>query len=382
MKRIIPYGRHTIEEDDISEVIKVLKSSFITQGPKIGEFEELIASTVGARYCVIFSSGTAALHAAYFAAGLEKDDELITSPITFVATTNACLHLGGHPVFVDIEPDTGNLNTSLLEEKVNSRTKLIVPVHYGGHPVDMEKVAMIAEKHNIMVIEDACHALGAMYKGSMIGSCLYSHMTVFSFHPVKHITTGEGGAVTTNSEKLFKRLLLFRNNGIAKKSPESLEGPWYYEVHCLGLNYRMTDIQAALGISQIKKLHRFVDRRRNIAESYKERFSGNKYFHLPVEREYAFSSFHLYPVRLKGPHISKKKELFSLLKYRGIDLQVHYIPVYLHPFYRKLGYNEGLCPVSEEFYKRVFTLPIFPAMDEEDIDLVERNILEVFNEIS
>lgn len=371
MNKFIPYGRQFIDDNDIKAVVEVLKSDFITQGRKVPEFEEKLASYCGAKYTVVFNSGTSALHGAYFALGLSKGDEFITTPITFIATANAGLYLGAKPVFIDIEPDTGNIDVNKIEEKITEKTKLISLVHYAGHPVDLEKVKQIADKHGLKVVEDACHALGAKYKGEKIGSCKYSDATIFSFHPVKHITTGEGGAVLTNDKEVYEKLLMFRNHGITKDKNKFLNKPhgdWYYEMQFLGYNYRMTDIQAALGISQLKKLDKFVEKRREIAKIYNKAFKDNLYFDIPVEKEYAFHTYHLYPIRLKDK--SKKKELFDKLRQNGIGVQVHYIPIYLQPYYQKLGYKKEICPIAEDFYEREISLPIYPKMDNSEIELV------------
>ncbi len=375
--RFIPYGRQFIDEEDIKSVVEVLRSDFITQGSKIPEFEEKLASYCGAKHAVVFNSGTSALHGAYFALGLSKNDEFITTPITFVATANAGLYLGAKPIFVDVEPDTGNIDVNKIEEKITEKTKLISVVHYAGHPVDLEKVKLIADKYGLKVVEDACHALGAKYKGEKIGSCKYSDATVFSFHPVKHITTGEGGAVLTNDKEVYEKLLMFRNHGITKDKNKFLnkpQGDWYYEMQFLGYNYRMTDIQAALGISQLKKLDKFVEKRREIAKIYNEAFKNNPYFDIPVEKEYAFHSYHLYPVRLKDK--TKKKEIFNKLRQNGIGIQVHYIPVYLQPYYQNLGYKKGICPLAEDFYEREISLPIYPKMEHRDIIYVAKKLLQ------
>lgn len=383
MTHFIPYSRQVIDEDDIKAVSEVLCSDFITQGPKIYEFEEALASYCGARYAVVFSSGTAALHAAYFSAGLESGDEIITSPITFAATSNASLFLGAIPVFVDVEEDTGNIDVYKIEEHITKKTKLIVPVHYSGHPADLQYIYEIAKKYNLFVIEDACHALGAKYKGEKIGSCKYSDMVVFSFHPVKPITTGEGGAVLTNYEEFYKRLLMFRTHGITKNGfMNKPDGDWYYEMHFLGFNYRMTDFQAALGISQLKKLDSFIEKRREVARIYDKVFHDNLYFEIPSEKDYAFSSYHLYPIRLKKRYIHKKKEIFLWLKECGIGVQVHYIPIYLHYYYQKMGYGAGLCPIAEDFYKRIISIPIHPAMSDNEKTYVIGKILEIFGRFS
>ena len=381
----LPYGRQWIDDEDVKAVVEVLRSDFITQGPKIEEFETKLAAACGAKYAVVFNSGTSALHAAYFAIGLSKGDEFITTPITFVATANAGLFLGARPLFCDVEEDTGNLNPDLLVEKITPKTKLIAVVHYAGHPCDMEKIRKIADKYGLFVVEDACHALGARYKNCKIGSCEYSDATVFSFHPVKHITTGEGGAVLTNRKDIYKKLLMFRNHGITKNESQfvqSKDGDWYYEMQFLGFNYRMSDIQASLGISQLKKLPKFVEKRRKIAQTYNELFQGNPFFDIPPERKYAYHSYHLYHIRLKNGYEEKKEEIFKLLRRKGLGVQVHYIPVYLHPYYRKLGYQQGECPTAEKFYQRELSLPIFPSMDKSSIYFVANTIFEAFREVS
>jgi len=381
LNRFIPYGRQFIDEDDIKAVVEVLKSDFITQGPKIFEFEKKLAEYCGAKYAVVFNSGTSALHAAYFAIGLSQGDEFITSPITFVSTANAGIFLGAKPVFVDVEEDTGNIKSDFIEEKITNHTKLIVPVHYAGHPCDMKKIKEIADKYSLFVVEDACHALGAKYKDSKIGSCKYSDMTVFSFHPVKHITTGEGGAVLTNKEEFYEKLLMFRTHGITKtKFENEPHGMWYYEMQFLGYNYRMTDIQAALGISQLRKLEKFIEKRRKIVQIYNKSFRNNPYFEIPIEKDYAFSAYHLYPIRLNNKYKQKKKKLFEELRKNNLGVQVHYIPVYWQPYYQKLGYKKGICPNAEDFYQREISIPLYPKMSDQDIKYVIEEIFEVFKE--
>ncbi len=381
---MFPYSRQHLDEEDIAGVIAVLRSDLITQGPKVREFEEALASFCGARFAVVFSSGTAALHAAYFAAGLSAGDEFIVPAITFCATANAGIFLGARPVFCEVEPDTGNLDPKKLEKVISPRTRLIVPVHYAGHPVDLEAVAEIARKKDIIVIEDACHALGAEYRGERIGSCRFSLMTVFSFHPVKPVTTGEGGAVLTNSEECYRKLRMFREHGITREPAEfeqSSPGPWYYEMQLLGWNYRLTDFQAALGISQLRKLPEFIRQRRTLAELYRELLSETPHLDLPPERPYACSGYHLFPVRLKGKALSRKGELVRRLREQGLGVQVHYLPVYLHPFYRRLGYAPGLCPRAEEFYQRELSLPLYPGLKEEHlrqvVEILDRSLEEV-----
>ncbi len=383
--KVVPYSRQGIDKGDIQEVVKVLRSDFITQGPKIPEFEKALAKYCGSKYAVVFNSGTSALHGAYFAAGLKKGNEFITSPITFVATSNAGLYLGAKPVFVDVERDTGNIDVNKIAAKITEKTRLLVPVHYAGHSVDLNKINALAKKHNLTVIEDACHALGAKYEGEKIGSCKYSDMTVLSFHPVKHITTGEGGAVLTNKKDYYEKLLMFRNHGITKDRSRftvhdsQFTGDWYYEMQLLGYNYRMTDIQAALGISQLKKLDSFVEKRRAIADFYNKAFKNNPYFEIPTEKDYAYSSYHLYPIRLKDKYKGKKNMLFADLRGNGLGVQVHYIPVYRQPYYKALGYKKGLCPAAEDFYHGEISIPIYPGMKEEDMRYVIGKLKHAFD---
>ncbi len=397
MTDFFPYSRQSIDEDDIAAVVSVLKSDYLTQGPATEAFEAALAAYTGAAHAVVFSSGTAALHAAYFAAGLGQADEMITSPITFAATSNAALMLGIKPVFVDVESDSGNMDTALLEPLINSATKAIAPVHYSGYPVDMPAVHAVARRHGLVVIEDACHAIGAEYRSGQrakgvgqeaegegwikVGSCAHSDITVFSFHPVKPITTGEGGAALTNDAEICHRLKQFRTHGITKdKFINEPHGEWYYEMQFLGNNYRMTEIQAALGTSQLKKLDGFTDRRRVIAARYDGLFKGNQYFDIPVQRSFARSSHHLYPIRLRDAYKENKRVIFSRLREKGLGVQVHYIPVYLQPYYRSLGFKQGLCPLAEDFYEREISIPLYPGMGDADTDRVGHRLLSAFNE--
>lgn len=382
---MIPYGHQSTNESDIKAVTEVLKSDWLTQGPKIGEFEKKLAGYCGVKYAVVFSSGTAALHGAYFVAGLKKGDEFITSPLTFAATANAGLYLGARAVFADID-ENGNLDFKEARKKINKKTKAIAVVDYAGRPADLSEFKKIAKKNNLILIEDACHALGAKYNGKKIGSI--SDMTIFSFHPVKSITTGEGGAVLTNNRKYYEKLKIFRSHGITKDNlrfKSKTDGDWYYEMQYLGFNYRMTDIQAALGISQLKRLDKFIKARRKIVKNYKLLFRNYlKYIDIPKDdAKKCHSAWHLYVIKLKGGLIQKRAEIFKKLREIGIGVQVHYIPVYLQPHYRLFGYKEGLCPQAEKFYKSIISLPIYPDLKFKDQKYVAKKLIAIFekNEI-
>jgi UDP-4-amino-4,6-dideoxy-N-acetyl-beta-L-altrosamine transaminase len=390
MKRTMPYSRQDVNAIDVEAVVRILGSDFITQGPAVESFQERLAGYAGARHAVVFNSGTSALHAAYHAAGLKSGDEFITSPITFAATANAGLLLGARPVFADVEHDTGNIDPARVEKLVTPKTKLLVAVHYAGLPADMESLREIAQRRNLVLIEDACHALGAKYRSynpsadggrGFIGSCEYSDMAVFSFHPVKSITTGEGGAVLTNDDGFAAALKSFGNHGVTKdearfKNPS--DGPWYYEMQDMGQNYRMTDIQAALGASQLARCDAFIARRREIALTYDRAFKDNPWFDLPDEKGGGTAAHHLYPIRLNKPYAARKREIFTSMRRRGLGVQVHYIPVYTHPYYRGLGYNGVLCPEAEEFYRRELSIPLYPSMTDEDVRFVIDTAAQVF----
>lgn len=372
---MIPYGHQSIDDSDIKAVVETLKSDWLTQGPKIQEFENALASYCGAKYAAVFSSGTAALHAAYFAAGLKKGDEFITTPLTFAATANAGLYLGAKPVFADINQD-GNVSPREAEKKITKKTKLISVVDYAGNPADLDAFKKIAKKNNLVLVEDACHALGATYKGKKIGSI--SDLTIFSFHPVKSITTGEGGAVLTNNRNYFEKLKLFRTHGITKDPKflrETLEGDWHYEMQELGFNYRLTDIQAALGISQLKKLDRFMGARKEVVSRYQKAFSRYAdVLELPKEIKDGSSAWHLYPVRLKGALSGKRAEIFKKLRDAGVGVQVHYIPVHYHPYYKKFGSQQGNYPNAERFFQSAISLPIFPDLKLKDQKFVIQTV--------
>lgn len=364
---MIPYGKQTINEDDVKEVVNALKSDFLTTGPRIKEFEDKFAGHIGVRYAVAVVNGTAALHLACLASGLKQGDELITSPMTFAASANCALYCGARPVFIDID-EQALINVEKIEEKITEKTKVIIPVHYTGLPCDMGKIKEIADKHGLVVIEDACHALGAKYRDSKVGDCKYSDMTVFSFHPVKQITTGEGGIITTSSKELYEKLLLLRNHGITKDPEDYInenQGGWYNEMQTIGYNYRITDLQCALGISQLKKLSWFIEKRRKIAKRYISAFKDNKNIEFIKENEGQFNSYHLFVIKVK-----ERLKLFNYLKERGVCCQVHYIPVYLHPYYQRLGYEKGLCKNAEEFYSGIMSLPMYPGLNEEEQEKV------------
>ncbi|GIO10581.1 UDP-4-amino-4,6-dideoxy-N-acetyl-beta-L-altrosami ne transaminase [Cohnella xylanilytica] len=375
-KTLLPYGRQWIDDRDIEAVESVLRGDYLTTGPLIAEFETKFARAVGAEYAVAFSSGTAALHGACHAAGIGEGDEVITSPMTFAASANCVLYQRGKPVFADVDEETGNLDPASVAERITERTKAILPVHYAGQPARLDELRELAKARGLVVIEDAAHALGAVYKGRRIGSD--GDMTMFSLHPVKHITTGEGGIIATNREDYYRKLLDFRNHGIVR-DPSRLEkeppAPWYYEMQSLGYNYRLTDFQAALGLSQLDKLELFVKRRKEIAARYDEAFRHSETVVIPRQEDGAESSWHLYVIRLRLDRLEiGRDEVFRRLLEENIGVQLHYIPVYLHPYYRRLGYPEGLCPAAERMYGRILSLPLYPAMTDKDAEDVVRAV--------
>lgn len=377
--RLLPYGHQIIDDADIAAVVSVLKSDWITTGPKVGEFEEAFRAHVGAKYAVSFTSGTAALHAAAYAAGLRSGDEAITTPMTFCATANCILYQRATPVFADVSSDTLNINPEEIEARVNERTKAIIPVDFAGHPADLSLIGEIAEDRGLIVIEDGCHALGAKYNGQSVGSI--SDLTVFSFHPVKHLTTGEGGMVVTDSHEMASKLRTFRNHGIESDFRQrSLQGSWFYEMVDLGYNYRLTDIQCSLGLSQLGKQKNWLARRQAIAGIYDSAFRGNPYVKPLGLRPDVSHAYHLYVVRLNLPGLSAgRDEIFSALRAEGIGVNVHYIPVHLHPFYRQnLATGPGMYPVAEEAYDQILSLPIFPGMSDSDAD----DVVDAMNKVT
>lgn len=377
----LPYGRQWIEDDDIEAVVKILKSDFLTTGPAILEFEEAVANYVGAKYAVSFSNGTAALHGACFAAGIQEGDEVITTPMTFAASANCVLYQGGTPVFADIDDSTYNIDPKQIEEKITSKTKAIIPVHFTGQPAELDEIHRLAQEHNLVVIEDAAHALGASYKKKRIGGL--SDMTMFSFHPVKHITSGEGGVITTNDEGYYQKLLQFRSHGIIKDQQLMTEshGPWYYEMQSLGFNYRMTDIQAALGANQLKKIDRFLSRRKHYVSLYNEAFESRDEIRIPAQHPDGDSSWHLYIIRLQTEKMKvSRKVIYEELMKENIGVNVHYIPVHKMPYYQQLGYDKETYPIAEKLYEEILTLPLFPKMSIEDINDVITAVIKILNQ--
>lgn len=377
--RPLGYGQQWLDEEDITSVAAALRSAWITQGPLIERFEEAVARRCGARFGVAFSSGTAALHAACFAAGVREGDEVVTSALTFVATANVALYLGARPVFADIDANSLNLDPARIRGVLTALTKAILPVHFAGLPCRMEPIHLIARERGLCVIEDACHALGAEWTSSdgrrhRIGSCSHSDMTVLSFHPVKHITTGEGGMVLFNRPELAEPLRSFRHHGIVRVGQAEQDGePWSSRMQELGYNFRITDFQCALGLSQLRKLDSFLDRRRWIAREYKKAFAELGLWSQPFEGESDGHAWHLFVVRL--PPSADRRRLFELLREAGIGVNVHYLPVHLQPYYRKrFSYGPGDYPVAEAYYERALSLPIFPAMSDSDVERVIRAV--------
>ena len=381
----IPYGKQTIEEEDIKAVEEVLRNDFLTTGPKVKEFEKALCDYTGAKYAVAVSSGTAALHLAALIL-LNPQDLVLTTPNSFLATSNSILYAGAKPIFVDIKED-GNIDLDkcieLLEK--NKNIKALFGVHFSGNPLEMEKLKYIKEKFNIKILEDAAHALGAVYSNQVqsskfrVGNSLFSDVTIFSFHPVKHITTAEGGAILTNDEEIYKKALRLRNHGInrdGKWQSDIEKGPWYYEMVELGYNYRITDIQCALGISQLKKLDRFIQKRKEIAKRYDKAFEN-----IIIKPLYKFnpnSAYHLYVVRVNFDKVKiTKAKLFEEMRKRGIFLQLHYIPINKQPFYKSLGYGSEDLPNTYRYYKEAFSIPMYPGLSEEEQNYVIKSLFEV-----
>ena len=364
---MIPYGKQTIEQDDIQAVVDVLQSDFLTTGPKIAEFEQIVADYVEVKYAVAISNGTSALHAACFAAGIGPGDEVITTPLTFAASANCVLYCGGTPVFADVDPKTYNIDPEDIRRKITDRTKAIIAVHLAGQPCDMDAIHSIAREHGLIVIEDGAHALGSVYRGKKVGSL--SDMTTFSFHPVKPITTGEGGMIVTDNEEFYKKMVLFRSHGITRDASMMTrnDGPWFYQQFDLGYNYRITDIQCALGCSQMKKLDRFLARRKEIVARYNEAFADCDNIITPYQLSDTESGWHLYIVQVKN---CDRRQVFENMREKGIGVNVHYIPVYMHPYYQEHGYKNVHCANAEEIYSHIISLPLYPGLTSEQQDYV------------
>ncbi|MBH41277.1 MAG: UDP-4-amino-4,6-dideoxy-N-acetyl-beta-L-altrosamine transaminase [Candidatus Magasanikbacteria bacterium] len=367
---MIPYSRQTIEQDDIDAVLETLTSDYLTQGPKVEAFEQALANYCGVKYAVAVANGTAALHTAYNAINLSPGDEIITTPMTFVATSNAAVWQGARPVFVDIKKDSGNIDETLVESAITKKTKAIVSVDYAGRPVEYDVIRNIAYRHNLNFISDAAHSFGASYKGKKIGSL--ADLTTCSFHPVKGITTGEGGAVLTNNYNFYRKMKHFSSHGIDKKVEDgTIHGSWYYQMNTLGLNYRLSDIHAALGLSQLKKIDSFIEKRATLASRYEELLGDVSEIILPPnDTDLSLSAWHLYVIRLRKGGSKKRLKLFEALRAKGIWVQVHYIPVHYHPYYKKKGYVSGLCPVAESWYDSIISIPLYPFLSDEDQDVV------------
>jgi len=382
---MIPYGKQWIEEDDIRSVIKVLRSDWITQGPKIQEFEKALTDYCGAKYAIAVANGTAALHLANIAIGTTTGDKVITSPISFLASSNSIIYAGGTPVFADICEDSFNIDPDEIKKQINEHpeTKGIIPIHFAGLVPDVEAIYNIAQENKLWIIEDACHAFGGKWRDSKsvehrVGVCAYSDMTIFSFHPVKHITTGEGGAILTNNKNFYEKLLMLRNHGMTKNPKQLIEnnGDWYYELHELGFNYRITDVQAALGIQQLKKSDSWQKKRRNIVSHYDEAFKSLETITPQIHSDDGSYSYHLYVVQAES-----RKELYNYLRTKEIYTQVHYIPIHLQPFYKEnFNYKKGDYPIAEQYYKKALSLPLYPSLSEDEQDFVIESIFEFYGE--
>ena len=378
-EKAIYYGHQYIDEADINAVIAVLKSDYLTCGPKIGELEQRLCEMTGAKYAVAISNGTAALHVACLAAGIGEGDEVITTPITFAASANCALYCGARPVFADINPNTYNIDPDDIERKITEKTKAVVAVDFTGQAVEIDRVREICKKHNLIFIEDGAHSIGTKYKEKAVGSL--ADMTTFSFHPVKTITGGEGGAITTNDKELYDKLLLYRAHGITRNKElmeHKADGPWYYEQIDLGYNYRMTDIQAALIISQLDKLERFVKRRKEIVNMYNAAFNEMPEIIVQQEIKESDTARHLYIVQLDTEKLDADRlEIFEALKAENVCCNVHYIPVYYFPYYEKMGYKKGTCPNAEKLYRGMCSIPLYYGMTNEDVESVIEAIRKV-----
>lgn len=376
----IYYGRQWIDEDDIAAVSAALQSDYITCGPKVEELERSLSAYTGAKYAVAVSNGTAALHCACIAAGIGPGDEVITTPITFAASANCALYCGARPVFADINIETYNIDPKSIEEHITEHTKAVVAVDFTGQAVENEAIRKICDDHGLIFIEDAAHAIGTKYNGKRVGSL--ADMTCFSFHPVKTITSGEGGAITTDHDKFYKKLVLAHTHGITHDEKQMQdaphEGPWYYEQISLGYNYRITDFQAALLVSQLGKLDRFLKRRKEIVRRYNEAFASIPEIIVQKEIPQSDTCRHLYIIRLALDKLNcTRREFFDAMSAENVQCQIHYVPVYWFPFYQQLGYEKGLCPIAEEVYKGIMSIPLYPKMTDQDVEDVIHAIKKV-----
>lgn len=378
------YGKQTIEQDDIDAVVEVLKSDWLTQGSKVKEFEDALSNKFNSKYASAVANGTGSLHLIGLALGWGKDDIVITSPITFLSSANCAIYCSSTPDFVDIDPLSYTIDVNKLEDKLkshkkqNKKVKAVVPVDFAGHPCDWSSLKELSNKYEFQLVNDNCHALGATYKNDFGYAVKFADAANLSFHPVKHITTGEGGAVLTNNEELDKKIKMLRTHGVTKdeKLMEKNEGPWYYEMIEIGFNYRITDMQSALGINQLKKLDSFIKKRREIAKHYDNVFSNEEKFIIPEVNDNVEHAYHLYPLQIKFEELEiNRKEYFEKLKEKNILLQVHYIPVHLQPFYRKhFRFKEGDFPVAEKFYQREVSIPIYPLLEDKDLEHIAENL--------
>ena len=385
MNRMIPYAKQDISDEDIDSVIEVLKSDFLTQGNKVPLFEDIISERVGAKYALAANSATSCLHLSCLSLGLSKGDILWTSPITYVASANCALYCGAEVDFVDIDPLTWNISVEILEEKLKTARKIkkvpkiLVLVHLAGNPCDLQKIFDLSKEYGFSIIEDASHALGSKYSGEHIGSSVYSDISVFSFHPVKNITTGEGGMILTNNQKLSEKIHLYRSHGITRDTKKMInkeEGLWYYEQLLLGFNFRMSDIHAALGISQMNSLDKFISKRNELSQIYTKELKGLPLTIQRVRKE-DLSAWHIFVIRLKLSELKLSRlEIYNSLRNKGIGVNVHYIPVHLHPFYKNLGFNKGDFPNSENYYDGAITIPMFTKLKKKEIKFVIQALKE------
>lgn len=380
-QEMIHYGRQYIDEEDIQAVVETLRSPLITCGPKVAEFEKQLCDMLGCKYAVVVSNGTAALHLAAIAAGIGPGDEVLVTPMTFAASANCILYCGATPVFADINPQTYNIDPEDMRRKITSKTKAVVAVDFCGQPVELEEIRAICEEHNLVLIEDAAHAIGSSYHGKNIGSI--ADFTTFSFHPVKNITCGEGGAITTNNKAYYENLMMCRTHGITRdinlmKNPT--DDPWYNEQRELGYNYRMTDFQAALGLSQLKKLPAFKKRRQEIVKQYQKAFSDIPQISMQQCIEDVDVAHHLFIIKLNLELLNcNRREFFDALEAENVCPQVHYMPVYYHSYYEGLGYKKGLCPCAEELYERELSIPLYYSLTDEDVASTIAAVKKVIN---